>query len=93
MSRKSIYILAMGIVSTAIIFVMIFGIGTAFSVMFLGGMADIIADYREGIWDVNTTVGLAKVICSGPIALLSVWAINSLLNMCDWLGRWKMGRV
>ena len=93
MSRSALYILAMGLVSTAIIAVMIFGIGTAFSVMFMGGLADVIDDCMIGIWDMNTTTGIAKIICSGPVALASIWIIQKLLDVCNWLGRWKAERV
>ena len=93
MSRNALYILAMTIVSTAIIAVMVFVIGTAFSVMFLGGLVDIYTDYQFGIWSVDTVESMAKVGCSGLVALLSVWAIKGLLSVCDWLGRWKAGRA
>lgn len=93
MSRNLIYFLCMSLIGTAIIAVMVFGIGTAFSVMFLGGLVDLYADYQIGILDVNTVKSMAKVGCSGLVALLSVWAIKVLLNACDWLGRWKVGRI
>lgn len=93
MSRTARYIIAMGLVSTVIIAVMVFGIGTAFSVMFLGGLVDIYTDYQFGIWSVDTVESMAKVGCSGLVALLSVWAIKALLDVCDWLRRWKVGKA
>ena len=93
MSRKLIYLLCMSIIGTAIIAVMVFGIGTAFSVMFLGGLVDIYTDYQFGIWSVDTVESMAKVGCSGLVALVSVWAIKALLDVCDWLRRWKAGRA
>ena len=93
MSRKLIYVLCMGVVATAIIAVMFFGIGTAFSVMFLGGMADIFISYRAGVWGVDVTTGIAKIIASGPIALVSVWAIQKMLDLLDWLRAWRLCRA
>ena len=78
MSRKMAYLLAMGLASTAIMAVMIFGVGTAFNVMFLGGMAD------GKMW---------QVILSGPVALVSIVLIQKSLDAIDWLGKWKVGRV
>ena len=77
MSRSAIYIIAMGLVSTAIIAVMIFGIGTAFSVMFLGGLSD---------------GNMKLVFWSCLVALASIYLIQQSLKSCDWLGRWKVGR-
>lgn len=93
MSRNLIYFLCMSVIGTAIIAVMVFGIGTAFSVMFLGGLVDIYTDYQFGIWSVDTVKSMTKVGCSGLVALLSVWAIKGLLSACDWLCRWKVGKA
>ena len=93
MSRNLVYLLAMSVIGTAIMAVIVFGIGMAFSVMFVGGLVDLYADYQFGIWNVDTVKSMAKVCCSGLVALLSMWAIQKLLGACDWLGRWRVGRV
>lgn len=93
MSRNLVYLLAMSVICTAIIAVMFFGIGTAFSVMFVGGLVDLYADYQFGIWNVGTVQSIAKVMCSGLVALVSMWAIWKLLGACDWLCRWKAGKA
>ena len=93
MGRNLIYALGMGLVSTAIMAVMIFGVGTAFSVMFLGGMADIYAGMEYPGDGVMILIGIAKIMWSGPVALVSVWLINKLCGVWNWLGMWKVGRV
>lgn len=93
MSRNLVYLLCMSVIGTAIMAVIVFGIGMAFSVMFVGGLVDLYADYQFGIWNVDTVKSMAKVGCSGLVALLSMWAIQKLLGACDWLGRWRVGRV
>jgi len=93
MSRNLVYMLCMSVIGTAIIAVMFFGIGTAFSVMFVGGLVDLYADYQFGIWSADTVKSMAKVGCSGLVALLSMWVIQKLIDACNWLCRWKAGKA
>jgi hypothetical protein len=92
MSRNFRSALGVGLVGMLMMLVIIFGGYAVFGLLFTG-----ILNIEAGLTDPGDGVlvikGITKVICSGPVALLAIWAIQGCLKLVDRLHDWKAGRV
>jgi hypothetical protein len=92
MSRNFRSALGVVLVGMLIMALIILG-GYAVFNLFFGGIFNIdsgLTDPGDGVLVIK---GITKVICSGPVALLAIWAIQSCLKLVDRLHDWKSGRI
>lgn len=91
MSRNLLSALGIGMVAMLIMAIMVFGVGVALNCLLLGGIDNIYNGLIEPGEEVLILTGIAKVVCSGPAALLAIWAIQGCLKVIDRLRAWRVG--
>lgn len=73
--------------------VVAFGGYAVINSLLLGGIMDLYVGMTT-LGDMTIIiVGITKVICAGPAALLVIWVVQECLKLIDRLHGWKAGRV